>query len=371
MSVTLAEVAKLIGGEVVGDDSTELAGVAGIKEARKGELTFVSNPRYERYVANTSASAVVVSRDYAASARPDGTSLIVVDDPYDAFARAMTLFAPEGDIVSDGVHPSAVVAESAILGEGISIGANVVVMDDATIGDGTTIHAGSFVGRSVAVGRETTIYPNVTIRNGCVLGDRIIVHPGTVIGSDGFGFALSGCSHTKVPQIGNVVIEDDVEIGANVCIDRATLGSTRVCRGSKIDNLVQVAHNVVIGDGSIIVAQVGISGSTRIGRGVVLAGQAGLGGHIEIGDGAIVAAQAGVTKSVPSGERVSGYPARRHSAAKRQYAFIEHLPKLVGRVKELESRISKLEDVVERGGAAGAAGGGRAGDGVERSDEEV
>jgi len=371
MNVTLAEVAKLIGGEIVGDDSTELTGVAGIKEAHKGELTFVSNPRYERYVADTSASAVVVSRDYPVSTRPDGTSLIVVEDPYEAFARAMAIFAPAGDVVSDGVHPSAVVAGSATLGEGISIGANVVVMEDATIGDGTTIHAGSFVGRSAAVGRETTIYPNVTIRNGCVLGDRVIVHPGTVIGSDGFGFALSGCSHTKVPQIGNVVIEDDVEIGANVCVDRATLGSTRICRGSKIDNLVQVAHNVVIGDGSIVVAQVGISGSTRVGRGVVLGGQAGIVGHIEIGDGAMVAAQAGVTKSVPPGERVSGYPARKHSAAKRQYAFVEHLPKLVGSVKELRSRIGKLEDVVKRGGAAGAAGGGRTGDGVQRPDEEV
>jgi len=371
MNVTLAEVAKLIGGEIVGDDSIELTGVAGIKEARGGELTFVSNPRYEKHVADTSASAVVVSRDYPVSARPDGTSLIVVEDPYDAFARAMAVFAPEGDIVSDGVHPSAVVAKSAILGDGISIGANVVVMDDATIGDGTTIHAGSFVGRSVTVGRETTIYPNVTIRNGCILGERVIVHPGTVIGSDGFGFALSGCSHTKVPQIGNVIIEDDVEIGANVCIDRATLGSTRICRGSKIDNLVQVAHNVVIGDGSIIVAQVGISGSTRIGRGVVLAGQAGIVGHIEIGDGAMVAAQAGVTKSVPPGERVSGYPARKHSAAKRHYVLMEHLPKLVGSVRGLESRISKLEDAVKRGGAASAPSGGRTGHGVERPDEEV
>ena len=371
MGITLADVAKFVGGEVVGDDSTELAGVAGIKEARAGELTFVSNPRYTRCVADTSASAVVVSRSYATGARPDGTSLIVVDDPYDAFARAMTLFAPEGDIVSEGVHPSAVVAESATLGEGVSIGANVAVMDDAAIGNGTSIHAGSFVGRSVTLGRDATIYPNVTIRHGCVLGERVIVHSGTVIGSDGFGFALSSCAHTKVPQIGNVVIEDDVEIGANVCIDRATLGSTRVSRGSKIDNLVQVAHNVEIGEGSIVVAQVGISGSTKVGRGVILAGQAGIVGHIEIGDGAMVAAQAGVTKSVPAGERVSGYPARKHSAAKRLYALIEHLPRLVGKVRGLESRISKLEDAMERGGAAGAAGGGRTGDGRERPDEEV
>lgn len=369
MSITLAEVAKLVGGEVVGDGSTELVGVAGIREAREGELTFVSNPRYEKHMADTSASAVVVSRDYAAVARPEGTALIVVDDPYGAFAMAMTLFAPEGDIVTEGVHPSAVVSDSAVMGEGVSIGANVVVMDGASIGDGTTVHAGSFVGRLVSVGRGTTIYPNVTIRNGCVLGDRVIVHSGTVIGSDGFGFALSECSHTKVPQIGNVVIEDDVEVGANVCIDRATLGSTLVCRGCKIDNLVQIAHNVEIGEGSIVVAQVGISGSTRVGSGVVIAGQAGIVGHIEIGDCAVVAAQAGVTKSVPAGERVSGYPARRHSAARRLHALVEHLPKLVGKVKGLESRVNRLEDAAGTARTEGTASG--SGDGRERPDGEV
>ena len=371
MSITLAEVADFVGCEVVGDGSTELTGVAGIKEAREGELTFVSNPGYEKYVADTSASAVVVSRNYAAEEHSSGASLLVADDPYDAFARAMTLFTPEGDVVGEGVHPSAVVAESATLGESVGIGANVVVMSDVTIGDGTAVHAGSFVGASAVLGRDVTIYPNVTIRNRCVLGDRVVVHSGTVIGSDGFGFALSACSHTKVPQIGNVVIEDDVEIGSNVCVDRATLGSTRVCRGSKIDNLVQIAHNVVIGEGSIIVAQAGISGSTRIGKGVILAGQAGIAGHIDIGDGAVVAAQAGVTKSVPSGERVSGYPARKHSAAKRLYAFVEHLPKLVEKVKRLESRVGKLENVEGRGSSAGAAGGGRTGDGRECSDEEI
>lgn len=347
MGMTLAEVAKFVGGEVVGDGSTELTGVAGIAEARDGELTFVANPSYEKHVSDTAASAVVVSRDYAAGARPCRAALLVTDDPYDAFARAMTLFAPEGDVVAEGVHPTAVVSSSAVVGAGASIGAHVTVMDDARVGDGTTVHAGSFVGRSASLGRDTVIYPNVTVRNACVLGDRVVVHSGTVIGSDGFGFALSECAHTKVPQIGNVVIEDDVEIGANVCIDRATMGSTRVCRGSKIDNLVQIAHNVVVGEGSIIVAQVGVSGSTRVGSGVVIAGQAGVAGHIEIGDGAVVGAQAGVTKSVPAGQRVSGYPAREHSAARRLYAHTENLPKLMGRVKELEKRLADLDE--ERG----------------------
>jgi UDP-3-O-[3-hydroxymyristoyl] glucosamine N-acyltransferase len=366
MSVTLADVAKLVGGEVVGDGSTEITGVAGIKEARSGDLTFVSNPAYAKYAAETEASAVLVGPDGRPETVPEGTSLLVADKPYEAFARVMVLFAPEGEDVTRGVHPTAVVPDSARIGEGAAIGPHVVVGEDAVIGEGAVIHAGTFVGRSASVGRDSTLYPNVTVRHGCELGDRVIVHSGTVIGSDGFGFALSECSHTKVPQIGNVVIEDDVEIGANVCIDRATLGTTRVCRGSKIDNLVQIAHNVVVGEGSVVVAQVGISGSTRIGRGVVLAGQAGLVGHIEIGDGAMVAAQAGVTKSIPAGERVSGYPARKHSVARRLYAMIEHLPKLVAGVRKLEKRVDRLE-----GGSDGRRM--RNGDGADgrgRPDEE-
>ncbi len=332
-----------MGGEVVGDGAAEITGVASIQEARPGELTFASNPRYDRFIAETAAAAVIIEAGRADVTRPDGVSLLLCEDPYRAFAAAMTLFAPEGDAVAPGVHESAVVAASVEVGSGVAIGANVVIMDGSTLGDGATIHPGVFVGGSVDIGRDTVLYPNVTVRNGSVLGERVIVHPGTVIGSDGFGFARSDDCHRKVPQIGNVVIEDDVEIGANVCIDRATLGSTRICRGSKIDNLVQIAHNVVIGEGSLIIAQVGVSGSTRVGKGVVLAGQAGIAGHIEIGDGAMVGAQAGVTKSVPAGQRVSGYPAREHSAAKRLYAFTENLPKLTSSVRELERRLANLE----------------------------
>ncbi|MBN2564838.1 MAG: UDP-3-O-(3-hydroxymyristoyl)glucosamine N-acyltransferase [Candidatus Eisenbacteria bacterium] len=356
MSTTLAEVARLVGGEVVGDDATLLTGVAGIREAGRGDLTFLSNPKYERFVADTSASAIIVSSTFSARQVPRGLALLMVDDPYEAIASAMRLFAPEGDLVAAGVHKSAVVSESVVLGDGVSIGPNVVVMDGAVIGDGAAIHAGSYVGRSCSIGRNVVLYPGVTVRYGSVIGDRVVVHPGTVIGSDGFGFAGPGHTNTKVPQIGNVVIEDDVEIGANVCIDRATLGSTRICRGSKIDNLVQIGHNVVIGEDSIVVAQVGISGSTRVGRGVVLAGQAGLVGHIEIGDGAMVGAQAGVTRSIPAGERVSGYPARKHAAAKRLYALTEHLPALVSRVKDMEARLGRLESEEREDGSAGRSG---------------
>jgi UDP-3-O-[3-hydroxymyristoyl] glucosamine N-acyltransferase len=267
-------------------------------------------------------------------------------------AAAMSAFAPVGDTLESGVHETAVISKNARLGGDVSVGAHAVIMEGTVVGDGSAIYAGSYVGRDCTIGRDAVLYPCVTVRHGSVIGDRVIVHAGTVIGSDGFGFADAGHANTKVPQIGNVVIEDDVEIGSNVCIDRATLGSTRICRGSKIDNLVQVGHNVVVGEGSILVAQVGIAGSTRIGTGVVLGGQAGLVGHIEIGDGAMVGAQAGVTKSIPAGECVSGYPARRHATAKRLYALIENLPTLVKRLRELEKRLRRVEE--EQGGNDGS-----------------
>jgi UDP-3-O-[3-hydroxymyristoyl] glucosamine N-acyltransferase len=350
MPTTLAEVARLVGGEVVGDGSTPITGVAGLREAVRGELTFLSNPKYEKYVRETSASAIIVGREFAGREAPNGVALLVADDPYEAMAIAMSAFAPEGDSLGPGVHETAVVSDGARIGDRASVGAHVVVGDGAIIGDGTAIHAGSYVGRDCTIGRDVVLYPRVTVRHGSVLGDRVVVHSGTVIGSDGFGFADAGHANTKVPQIGNVVIEDDVEIGSNVCIDRATLGSTRICRGSKIDNLVQVGHNVVVGEGSILVAQVGIAGSTKIGTGVVLGGQAGLVGHIEIGDGAMVGAQAGVTKSIPAGERVSGYPARRHATAKRLYALVENLPGLAKRLRELEARLRGLEEKANNAG---------------------
>jgi UDP-3-O-[3-hydroxymyristoyl] glucosamine N-acyltransferase len=359
MPITLAEVARLVGGEVVGDGSTVVSGIAGIVEARPGQLTFLSNPKYEKYLPETSASAIIVSRRFSARSAPDGLALVLADDPYQAMAAAVSLFVPEGDTVELGVDDTAVVSEAAELGSRVAIGPHVIVADGAVIGDDTVVHAGCYIGKGCKIGSRAQLYPRVIVRCASVIGDRVIVHPGTVIGSDGFGFADAGGNNTKVPQIGNVVVEDDVEIGANVCVDRATLGSTRICRGSKIDNLVQIGHNVVVGEGSIVVAQVGISGSTKLGKGVVLGGQAGLVGHIDIGDGAMVGAQAGVTRSIPAGERVSGYPARRHSAAKRIYALVEHLPELTNRIRELEKRIEALEraerenDVAKPGGGEG------------------
>jgi UDP-3-O-[3-hydroxymyristoyl] glucosamine N-acyltransferase len=344
MSFTLEEVARRVGGTIVGDGSIVVSGVAGIRDARPGELTFLSNPKYERYLSTTAASAIIVSRAYIEREELNGKPLLVADNPYGAFAQVMEIFAAPSQSVERGVHRSAVVADTAAIGDGVSIGAHAVVGDDAVIEDGAVIHPGVFVGPGVHVGADTVIHPNVTVEAGSRIGARVIVHAGSVIGSDGFGFARDGEVHLKVPQIGTVVIEDDVEIGANVCIDRATVGVTRIGRGTKIDNLVQIGHNVTIGEGSIVVAQVGVSGSAELGRGVVLAGQAGIAGHITIGDGAMVGAQSGVTKSISPGERVSGYPAQKHSLSKRLHACLQRLPDLFRRVRDMEGRLERLEE---------------------------
>lgn len=343
MNRTLDEIAKLIGGRVVGDGSVVLTGVSGIREAVPGHVTFLSNPKYARYLGTTRASAVIVdgsSGDLVAAGRP---TLLVTDNAYAAFARVMDLFAEREGHRLSGVHPTAHVDPTAALGSGVGIGPHAVVLENAEVGDRTTIHAGAYVGARVRIGRDCIVYPNVVVKSPTVLGDRVIVHAGAVIGTDGFGFAREGDGQLKVPQLGNVVVEDDVEIGANACIARATVGTTRIGRGTKIDNLVQIAHNVVIGEDSTVVAQVGICGSAEIGRRVVIAGQAGIGGHLQIGDDAVVGAQAGVTKSVPPGEQVSGYPARKHALSKRLNACIQSLPALLARVRELEKRLSKLE----------------------------
>ncbi|HEY2924231.1 MAG TPA: UDP-3-O-(3-hydroxymyristoyl)glucosamine N-acyltransferase [Candidatus Eisenbacteria bacterium] len=339
MKVTLEAVARAIDGTVVGDGSVEITGVAGIREAREGELTFLANPRYEPYLELTQASAVIVSKNH----RNIGKPLIQNPNPYLAFLKAVRLFAGEAERPCAGVHPTAVVAEGAAVARDASIGPHVVIEPEARIGARAIVHAGCYVGARARLGEDALLYPNVTVREECVLGDRVIVHSGTVVGSDGFGFVRDGDVYRKLPQVGNVVVEDDVEIGANVTIDRATTGTTRIGAGSKIDNLVQIAHNVQIGRNCIIVAQVGISGSTVLGDDVVLAGQVGIVGHIEIGDGATVGAQSGVSKSVKPGERVFGCPAMPLRQAKRIEASLRNLPELIQTVRQLKRRVDELE----------------------------
>ena len=339
MTKTVGEIAALVRGDVVGDPRTVVTGICGIKEAREGDLTFVANTRYLPLLQTTGASAVITSREVARAPKP----IIRTDNPSLAFAQAADALAPQAAHHPQGVHPTAVVAPTARIGRGVSLGAHVIVEDGAAIGDGAILYAGVYVGRGVQVGAQALLYPSVVLREGVTIGRRVIIHGGAVIGSDGFGFETVGGVHYKIPQHGTVAVEDDVEIGANVTIDRARFGQTRIGRGTKIDNLVHIAHNVVVGEHSLLVAQAGISGSTTLGRQVTLAGQVGVVGHITIGDQAIVGAQGGVTKSIPAGQFWWGTPARPMEQVKKAHACAQRLPELYKRVDVLTKQVASLE----------------------------
>ncbi|MBI1795930.1 MAG: UDP-3-O-(3-hydroxymyristoyl)glucosamine N-acyltransferase [Candidatus Eisenbacteria bacterium] len=341
---SLSELAAELNGEVVGDPTVVIGGVAGIREAMPGDITFLANSRYDAHLRETAASAVICSRE----ARDTAIPLIIVDNPYLAFQRAVRIFRPDRHRPAPGVHATAVVSPEASLGDQVSIGPYCVIEAGARIGDRTVLMTGCVIGHGSVIGDDTFLYPQVIVREDCVLGSRCILHPGIIVGSDGFGFAFDAGRFHKVPQVGNVVVGDDVEIGANTTIDRATTHSTRIGDGTKIDNLVQIGHNVVIGRHCIIVAQVGISGSTELEDHVTLGGQAGLVGHIRIGKGAMVGAQSGVTKSVPAETVVTGYPATQHILWRKLQALFHRLPDLSQRTRDLEERVAGLERERER-----------------------
>jgi len=343
MKKTLGEIAKLVEGEVVGDSNVVVTGICGIKEAQDGDLTFIANPKYLSLMENTKASAIITSFDVEEAPKP----IIKTKNPSLAFAKMVSLMAPNQVIHPEGIDDRAVIGKNVKLGKNVAVQAYAIIEDEASIGDNSIIYAGVYIGHHARIGEDVLIYPNVAIRERVEIGNRVIIHSGTVIGSDGFGFATVKGLHHKIPQIGTVEIEDDVEIGSNVTIDRARFGKTKICQGTKIDNLVQIAHNVNIGKNCIVVAQTGISGSTKIGERVTFAGQSGIVGHIEIGDDAVIAAQAGVTKSVPKNICVSGYPAKPHHIAKRVNALIQRLPKLFSTINELKKRIEELETKIE------------------------
>ena len=336
--ISLQEIARLIDGEVIGDEMIRISGINALDAAGPGEISFLTSSRYQDRLSNTLASAVILQEK---TSLYDGAQVIVAD-PKRAYPKVASLFAP--DIPRfPGVSEQASCHGTCRIGKRVSIYPNVFVGEDAEIGDESILFPGVYVGNRVRIGRKTVLYPNVTVLDDCQIGNEVIIHAGTVIGSDGFGFVQEGGHSMKIPQLGIVHIDDQVEIGANNCIDRAAFGKTWIQRGVKTDNLVQIAHNVIIGEDSIIVAQAGISGSTTLGKGVILAGQAGLVGHITVGDGAIVAAQAGVTKSVSRGTKVSGYPAKPHRIAKRVNACVQRLPEMYRKIKELEEKIKHLE----------------------------
>jgi len=338
----LSEIAKILGGELVGDGDVEVEKVSEIQNASKGDITFIANPKYEKFFETTEASAVIVGKNF--SRRREDVSLIMVDEPYYAFVKVLKLLNPPVELLPKGIHPTAVIAGSAVLGRDVRIGANVVVGERAKIGDNTVIMPGVVIGDDVEIGNDVLIYPNVTIYHRCKIGNRVIIHSGTVVGSDGFGFVpRPDGTYEKIPQVGIVVIEDDVEIGSNCSIDRATLGETVIKRGAKLDNLIQIAHNVVIGENTVIAAQTGIAGSTKIGKNCVLAGQVGIVGHIEIADRTTIAAQSGVSKSITEpGKVYFGYPAREHSVALRIEGAIRQLPELIKEFRELKAKFEKI-----------------------------
>ena len=338
MHKTLKEIASIINGEIIGNQDIVIKGVCGIKEAQPGDITFLANPRYAPLIETTKASAIITSPE----AKSENKTLIHTENPSLAFAKLISFIFPQEKKI-EGIHPSAVLGKDVKLGKNVSISAYTVIEDNVCIGDNTIIYPNCFIGHNTTIGVDTLIYPHVSIRERIFVGNRVIIHSGTVIGSDGFGFANVEGLHYKIPQVGTVHIGDDVEIGSNVSIDRARFDKTVIGKGTKIDNLVQIAHNVVVGENSIIVAQAGISGSTAIGKGVILAGQAGIVGHVNIGDGVIVAAQSGVSKSIPAHTQVWGYPAKPFKLAKRINACIQRLPNLYKRIEQLQRKIEELE----------------------------
>ncbi len=337
MAYTLGELAALVGGELRGPADLVIGGIAAVDQADSGDITFITARRYARLAAASRAAAFIVSPEFADIPRP----LIVVANPYLAYAQVAGRFAPPRRRWP-GISGQAWLGQGVELGQDVSIAPFVSVGDNARLGDRVTLMAGSVIGVDVVIGADTLIYPNVTILDRCRLGERVIIHSGAVIGADGFGFVPLPSGFHKIPQLGTVVIEDEVEIGANTTVDRGALGETRIGRGVKIDNLVQVAHNVTIGEHSIIVAQAGIAGSAKLGKRVAVAAQGGLVGHIEIGDGAQVGAQAGVSHSIAGGQVVSGSPARPHREWLKLNAHYSKLPEIYQRLKHLEEKLSQM-----------------------------
>lgn len=341
---TLKQLAELVGGTVVGDGDAEIHRVASIDNAQAGEITFLANPKYLPLLLTSKASAIIVKPDVEAP----GRTLLQCPNPYLAFAKilkALHVFPPEvqGIMAGASVHPEAVVAEGATVHPGCVIGKN------CRIGAGSTLFPGVVLYDNVTIGNDCVIHAGVVIREGCLIGNRVIIQPGAVIGSDGFGYAPDGRGYFKIPQVGIVVLEDDVEIGANTCLDRAAMGETRIGRGTKVDNLVQLAHGVKVGEDSIIVAQVGIAGSTTIGSRCTIGGQAGIAGHIKIGDQTMIGGQSGVSNNLKGGQVVSGTPAIPHKDWLKASVTYAKLPEMRKELTRLRRQMEELETLIKEG----------------------
>lgn len=338
MKKTLNEIATLLGGDVSGNGEVLIERIQGIDEAGEGDLTFITNPKYLKKIDATGASAVLV----ASGAVAKGKNLLIVAEPYNALGRLLSLFHPEEE-ETGGIHPNACIEAGTDVSPRAVIYSGVHICRGARVEDKAILYPGVFIGKDAVVGEGSILYPRVTLYRRSLIGRRVVLHAGVVVGSDGFGFARPGQDNVKIPQVGYVQIDDDVEVGANTTIDRGTLGRTWIQRGVKIDNLVQIAHNVVIGEYSVVVAQVGISGSTKLGKGVIIGGQAGLVGHIRIGDHVMIAAGSGVHKDISAGQVVAGVPHMPHREWLKVEACRSKLPALRETVATLERRITALE----------------------------
>lgn len=342
MELSLIKITEIVEGELRGNTGKKIRGAASFEEANHDEITFAGNAKFLKRIDETSAGAVIVPRDFQTATK----NLVKVDNPKLSFIKVLNLFHPASK-PEPGISSSAYIGKKFNCGKDVFIAPFVVIGDNVFLGNRVFVHPNVVIGDNVSMGDDVLIYPNVTILERCIIGNRVTIHAGTVIGSDGFGFSPEGGTYYKIPHTGIVQIDDDVEIGAGNTIDRATFGKTRICRGVKTDNLVQIGHNVTVGENTILVAQVGISGSVTIGKNAILAGQAGIAGHLNIGDNAIVGPKAGVAKSVPEGQVVSGVVAMPHKLWLRVQNVLPKLPEFIKKVSKIEKRLNKIEETLE------------------------
>lgn len=349
MEFTAKQIAAYVGGEIIGDENATVCTFAKIEEGVKGALSFLANPKYASYIYDTQSSIVLVNNDFEPE-RPIQATLIKTANAYESLAKLMTLYESVKP-KKRGISTMASVAASATIGENVYIGPFVCIGEKAIIGDNTIIEANTSVGDNAIVGNDCILYNNVTLYHDCKVGNRCILHAGSVVGADGFGFAPGANGYEKIPQIGIAILEDDVEIGANTCIDRATMGATIIKRGVKLDNMVQVAHNVVIDEHTVMAAQCGVAGSTKVGSWCMVGGQAGISGHIKIGKQVKVGGHSGVTNSVKDGKAVMGYPAFEHTQFARSTVIFKKLPEMYRELDTLKKEIESLKQQLADGKA--------------------
>lgn len=342
MEFSAKQIASFIGGKVEGDENATVNSFAKIEEGKKGAISFLSNPKYQHYIYDTESSIVLVDNNLRLD-KPVTTTLIRVDNAYECVAKLLQLYESYKP-KKKGVDPLASISQTAKIGNDVYIGAFACIGDGATIGDGTQIYPHAVIGDNVEIGNNCTLYPNTTIYQGCKLGNNVTIHAGSVIGADGFGFAPNADGYDKIPQIGIVTIEDNVEIGANTCIDRSTMGSTVIRKGVKLDNLIQVAHNVEIGENTVMSAQVGIAGSTKIGAWCMFGGQVGIAGHSNIGDKTFLGAQSGVPGNIKGNQTLIGTPPMEPKAYFKSQAIFRKLPELYKEINELKKEIEELKN---------------------------